>query len=634
MSVYSQRIKEDKANKQFDNYAYVDAIKTYERVYEKGYKSKDMLEKLGDSYYFKADLDNAAKWYKELFDFTQDMTPEYYYRYAQSLKAIQDYKTADEIMVKFNKMSGLDSRGELALTQKNYMDVIKKNSGRYQIENAGINSKFSDYGSAFYKNTVIFASARDTGTVMNKKHSWTGEGFTNLYSAEMDESGKLSKVESYGKNLNTKVNESTPVFTKDGKTVYFTRNNYINKKGKDEKGATLLKIYQATLMGDKWTNIKELPFNSNEYSVAHPVLSSDNKTLYFASNMPGTFGQSDIFKVQVKENGSFGTPINLGKGINTEGRETFPMLTAENELYFASDGHPGLGGLDIFVSKLDKNGSFREVINVGEPLNSSKDDFSFLINENTQRGFISSNREGGEGNDDIYTFFETKKIAYTCEQLLTGVVTDKITGLPLARAKVILFDAMFKEINSTLADDNGNYALTVECTKKYSVRAEKADYSTSEKSIIIADTSGKTDLSIELERSLCRVVVGNDLGKCFNIKLIYFDLDKSNIRPQAEFELSKILDALNENPNMEIDVRSHTDCRQTAKYNLALSNRRAKSTIAWLVKKGIKANRLTGRGYGESQLINSCSCEPSDKSNCPEEEHQANRRSEFIITKI
>jgi outer membrane protein OmpA-like peptidoglycan-associated protein len=213
-------------------------------------------------------------------------------------------------------------------------------------------------------------------------------------------------------------------------------------------------------------------------------------------------------------------------------------------------------------------------------------------------------------------------------------VTDKITGLPLARAKVILFDAMFKEINSTLADDNGNYALTVECTKKYSVRAEKADYSTSEKSIIIADTSGKTDLSIELERSLCRVVVGNDLGKCFNIKLIYFDLDKSNIRPQAEFELSKILDALNENPNMEIDVRSHTDCRQTAKYNLALSNRRAKSTIAWLVKKGIKANRLTGRGYGESQLINSCSCEPSDKSNCPEEEHQANRRSEFIITKI
>lgn len=634
INIYSQKGKEIKGDKQFDNYAYIDAIKTYERIYEKGYKSQDMLEKLGDSYYFKADLDNAAKWYKELFSFTQEVSPEYYYRYAQSLKGIQDYKKADEIMAKFNKISGLDSRGKLASSQRNYLDVIKRNSGRYKVQNAGINSKYSDYGSAFYMDKVIFASARDTGTVMNRKHSWTGEGFTNLYSAEMNSEGVLSGVKNYGKMLNTKFNESTPVFTKDGNTVYFTRNNYLTKKGKDKNGSTLLKIYQATLKNDKWTNIKELPFNSNDYSVAHPALSSDNKTLYFASDMPGTLGESDIFKVKINGDGSFGTPVNLGKDINTEGRETFPMITTENELYFASDGHPGLGGLDIFVSKLDKNGNFGTVLNVGEPLNTSKDDFAFLINEKTRTGFVSSNREGGEGNDDIYTFFETKKLVYTCEQLLSGVVTDIKTGLPLAEAKITLFDSTSKEIGSAISDSNGNYSLSVKCGETYNVRAERAEYNTIEKNITIADSSGETNLSFALENSICRVAVGDDLGKCFGIKIIYFDLDKSLIRKEAELELSKILDVLNQYPNMNIDVRSHTDCRQTYDYNMKLSDRRAKSTIAWLVKKGVNPNRLTGRGYGESQLVNDCGCEPTNVSSCTEEQHQANRRSEFIITKL
>ncbi len=634
INAYSQKTKESKGDKEYDKYAYIDAIKTYERIFEKGYKSEDMLEKLGDSYYFNADLNNAAKWYNELFSFTQDAAPEYYYRYAQSLKGIQDYKKADEMMARFNKINGLDSRGELAAAQKNYLDVIKKNSGRYQIENAGINSKFSDYGSAFYKDKIIFASARDTGTVVTKKASWTGEGFTNLYAAEMNADGKLSTVKNYGKMLNTKLHESTPVFTKDGNTVYFTRNNYLTKKGKDKEGTTLLKIYQAKLEGDKWTNIKELPFNSNEYSVAHPALSADNKTLYFASNMPGTFGGSDIFKVKINDDGSFGTPVNLGKGINTEGRETFPMITAENELYFASDGHPGLGGLDIFVSKLDKSGNFGNVINVGDPLNGPKDDFAFLINEATRTGFISSNREGGQGNDDIYSFSEIKKIDYTCQQSLSGIVTDKENGLPLAKVKITLFDNLSKEINSTVSDDNGNYSFAVECGKSYVVRAEKTEYNTNEKNIVIPDSTGKTDLPLILDPVRCRVTIGDDLGKCFGIKMIYFDLDKSNITKKAEFELAKILDVLNQYPSLEIDVRSHTDCRQTYAYNMKLSNRRAKSTIAWFIKKGINPKRLTGRGYGESQLVNDCGCEPTNVSSCTEEQHQANRRSEFIITKL
>ena len=632
----TSKTKEVKADKQYDKFAYVDAIKTYERIFAKGYKSQDMLQKLGDSYYFKADLDNAAKWYGELFSFTQDVAAEYYYRYAQSLKAVKDYQKADEMLAKFNQKSGNDLRAKLAASQKDYLAQIKKNSGRYTIENAGINSKYSDYGSAFYNNKVVFASARDTGGLGHRKHAWTGESFTNLYSADMVSEGALSTPTRFGNNLNSRFHESTPAFTKDGKTIYFTRNNFLDgKKGKDAKKSTLLKIYKATLDGDRWSNITELPFDSDQYDVAHPALSPDEKTLYFASNMPGTLGQSDLYKVAINADGSYGTPMNLGNVINTEGRETFPMVTSEGELYFASDGHPGLGGLDIFVSKAEKDGNYKEVLNVGEPLNSSHDDFGFLINEKTRLGYFTSNRDGGQGGDDIYKFKETKKIEYTCEQLLAGVVTDKETGLPLANVKVILSDANYKMIKEVSTDNEGKFYMgSVDCQSKYYIKTEKADYNTVETPTITANESGKTFVPIELEKPVKVVKVNDDLFKAFGIKIIYFDLDKSFIRADAAVELAKILDVLEQNPTMEIDVRSHTDCRQTAKYNMSLSDRRAKSTIAWLVDKGINKARLTGRGYGESQLVNDCACEPTNQSNCTEEQHQANRRSEFIITKL
>ena len=634
MSMSGQKLKEAKADQQYDKFAYVDAIKTYERIFAKGYKSQEMLQKLGDSYYFKADLDNAAKWYGELFAFTQDVEPEYYYRYAQSLKAIKDYKKADEMLVKFNQKSGNDLRAKLATAQKDYLAQIKKNSGRYTIENAGINSEYSDYGSAFSGTKVVFASARDTGGLSNKRHSWTGESFTNLYSANIGDQGALSEPGRFGANLNSKFHESTPVFTKDGKTVYFTRNNFLDgKKGKDARKSTLLKLYKATLDGDKWGDVTELPFNSNEYSVAHPALSADEKTLYFASNMPGTLGQSDLFKVTINSDGSYGTPVNLGNTINTEGRETFPMVTNENEIYFASDGHPGLGGLDVFVAKEQADGSFNKVENVGEPLNSSKDDFAYLINTSSRIGYVTSNRDGGQGGDDIYRFKEIKKLE--CEQFLTGVVTDKETGLPLSGARVTLSDANYKKLQEVISDKDGKFDFgKVDCGTKYYIKTEKPEYNTLETSTITKEESGKSFVPVELEKAQKPVKVGDNLAEAFKIKIIYFDLDKSFIRQDAAVELAKILDVMEQNPTMEIDVRSHTDCRQTAKYNMALSGRRAKSTIAWLVEKGIAKSRLTGKGYGESQLVNDCGCEPTNQSSCTEEQHQANRRSEFIITKL
>ena len=630
----AQNNKVAKGTKQYDNYAYVDAIKTYERIFAKGYKSQDMLQKLGDSYYYKGDYDNAAKWYNELFAFTKEVNPEYYFRYAQALKATKDYKKADEMMAAFNQKSGNEQRAKLAASQKDYMAQIKKNSGRFTLENAGINSEYSDYGTAYYGNKVVFSTARDTGGIGKRKHTWTGESFTNLYTADMGEQGALSNPKRMNEGLNSRFNESTSAFTKDGKTVYFTRNSFLTKREKNSKGSTLQKIYTATLENGKWVNIKELPFCSEDYQVAHPTLSADEKTLYFASDMPGTKGVSDLYKVSINGDGTFGTPVNLGDVINTEGRETFPMIAADGEFYFASDGHPGLGGLDVFMAKVQPDGSFKRVHNVGEPVNSSKDDFAFIINAKDRTGYVSSNRDGGNGNDDIYRFKENTRLV-DCEQAVHGIVTDKETGKPLAGVSVVLQDQNFKILKEMKTDAEGKFDFgTQDCETKFYIKSTLPEYNTVDTPLMTPNESGKTFVPVEMERTVKPVTVGDDLFKAFDIKIIYFDLDKSNIRPDAAVELAKILDLLEQYPTMEIDVRSHTDCRQTYKYNMSLSDRRAKSTVAWLIKNGIAASRLTGKGYGESQLVNDCACEPTNKSECTEEQHQANRRSEFIITKL
>ncbi len=630
---FAQKAKVAGADKQYDRYAYVDAIATYERVAEKGYKDEKMFQKLGNAYYFNAELEKASKWYAELFAMNQEQEPEYYYRYSQCLKAIGDYAKADKMLEAFNKKSGSDQRAQLFEKNKNYLEEIKANSGRFNIEDAGINSEFSDYGSSFSGNKLVFASARDTGGVSKKVFKWTNQSFTNLYSSEVNSNGKLLAPKRFNKIINSKFHESTPVFTRDGKTMYFTRNNFLDgKKGKDDQKITLLKLYKATLEEGEWKNVTELPFNSNQYSVAHPALSSDEKTLYFASNMPGTLGQSDLFKVTVNNDGSYSNPENLGKNINTEGRESFPFISDDNELYFASDGRPGLGGLDVYVAKIEPNNSFGQVQNIGAPINSSNDDFALLIDSQSRNGFFTSNRAGGKGYDDIYKFTETRKLV--CEQLLKGLVTDRETNLILPLAKVSLFDEKFQLLKETTADANGAYSFDVICGKAYYVRGEKIDYETKEGTIAIPKASGESVLPLVLDKRIKAIAVGTDLAKTLNIPIIYFDLDKSFIRKDAAFELEKVLAVMKQYPKIKIDVRSHTDCRQTAKYNEALSDRRAKSTVAWLIKNGIEASRLTGKGYGESQLVNDCGCEPTNKSNCTEEQHQANRRSEFIIVSI
>ena len=623
LSVQSQTTKEI-ADKKYEKFAYINAIKIYEKVANKGYKSADLYQKVANSYYFNGELEKANTWYGNLFSLKKTVDAEYYYRYSQTLKAVKNYKKSDEMLALFHEKNAADSRGKLYAENKNYREEINANSGRYTIENLEINSEYSDYGATVYGNKLLFSSARDTSGIMQRNHQWTGQAFTQLYSSKIKQDGALEKPEKFSNALNSKFNESTPVFTKDSATVYFTRNNFNKgKKGKSSKKTTLLKIYRATLKDKKWTNIVALPFAGENYSIAHPALSLDEKTLYFASDMPGSLGQSDLYKVAINNDRTFGKPENLGTKINTEGRETFPFITAENELYFASDGRPGLGGLDIFVSKIEGN-SCSEPKNIGSPINSPKDDFCFFINTETRKGFFSSNRNGGNGNDDIYKFIETKKL--DCDHIIKALITDYETGLPIANAKITLSNTSFKYLEIVTTNDKGEYDFTVNCNEKYYLKVISEGYIPTEKSIEI-NNFGETDFKISLEKSNRKISVGSDLAKELSLNVIYFDLDKANIREDAAVELAKILTVMNEYPNMKIEVRSHTDSRQSHHYNEILSDKRAKSTREWLIKDGIPPDKITAKGFGESQLLNNC----SDGINCSEEQHQLNRRSEFIV---
>jgi len=624
LKIHSQTDKEI-ADKKYEKFGYIDAIKTYEKVAQKGFKSVDLYQKVANAYYFNGELEKANTWYGSLFSMKKPIDAEYYYRYSQTLKAVGNYKKSEELLALFHQKKATDSRGKLYAKNKNYLEEIKENSGRYQIENLDINSEYSDYGTAFYDNQLLFSSARDTGGIFKRTHQWTGQAFTQLYFSKLKEDGSLEKPEKFSTVLNSKFNESTPIFTKDGNTIYFTRNNFNGgKKGKSKKQTTLLKIYRATLKDKKWTDIVALPFASENYSIAHPALSADEKTLYFASDMPGTLGQSDLFKVMINEDGTFGKPENLGTKINTEGRETFPFISAENELYFASDGHPGLGGLDIFVSKI--NGEIlSEPKNIGSPVNGQKDDFAYFLNTASRVGFFSSNRNGGKGKDDIYKFIETKKLE--CEHQLTSILVDASTGFPILNAKITLSDVSFENATTGFTDIEGKYTFNVNCSKKYYIKAEIENYITTEKSIEIPDNPGKTEVRISLEKTAIKIVVGSDLAKELSLNVIYFDLDKSNIREDATVELAKIVAVMKEYPNMKVAVRSHTDSRQTHAYNEKLSDNRAKATVAWIIENGITSDKITGKGYGENQLLNHC----KDGVQCSEEEHQLNRRSEFIV---
>lgn len=629
--LFAQPEKElEKANEMYKNFSYVDAIKIYERIAQKGFVNQEMLQSLGNAYYYNAEYKKALPWYEQLFqEGKYKVKPEYYYRYAQTLKSVGDYTQADKMMAKFVELTNAnDTRAALFEENKDYQTVIKNNSGRFQLNNASVNTENSEYGTAFYGDKIVFAGATDARKAKRGVSQWTGESFYDLYEAEHFDQ-KLGSRKPFSSSINTQFNESTPVFTKDGNTMYFTRNNYVNRKlGSDIENTILLKILRATKdKNGNWGDIVEVPFNSDQYNVAHPALSPDEKYLYFASDMPGSFGNSDIFRVEILGDNQYGTPENLGNIINTAGRESFPYISKDNVLYYSSDGIPGLGGLDIFAVKFNADGSTSKPVNIGMPGNSADDDFCFVFNSDSKIGFLTSNRPGGKGKDDIYSFHEDKPLLFSCQKNIKGIVKDAKTKAIIANAKVILSDKVMKEVGKDQSKTDGTFTFEkVNCNDShYYLRGEKEKYETAEVNV----TVGKDEVVYEILLNPREVAIkkGMDLAKVFEIKEIKFDYNKADIRPDAAVELTKIVEVMREYPKMKIDIRSHTDSRGADSYNLKLSDRRAKATLEWIVKQGIDRKRLKAKGYGETRLVNGC----SNGVPCTEEEHQENRRSEFIV---
>ena len=504
--------------------------------------------------------------------------------------------------------------------------VAQTHPGEYTIKNLEINTKNSDFGTAFLgKDKIIFAAPKEGTTIIRETWKENDQNFLDLYTGLITDDRQVIDKRKMPGDVNTKYHEAGVAVTKDLKTIYFTANNYYEKKFlTDSSGVNNLQMFRASLGIDgKWTLKEKMPFNHVDYSIGHPALSHDDKQLYFVSDMPGGMGETDIYVVDINDDGSFGVPRNLGNKINSYKREMFPYIGKDNILYFSSDGHGGHGELDIFASKIYDN-TVSEPLNLEMPINSEADDFAFIIDDMKDRGFFSSNREEGKGDDDIYSFLALPGLYIHCIHEVRGVVRSQSTGQPLPGATVELRDHAGEVLETVTASSvDATYSLNKTlCDSTFVVVGMHKGYLNDEQTINTVNDTGADALVLDL--NLPDQFISNKV----NINTIYFDFDKSNIRPDAAKELDKVVQVMNAYPALTIEAGSHTDSRASDAYNLKLSERRAKSTVDYIVSKGIDASRIIHKGYGETQLVNNC----ANGVKCSKEEHQANRRTEFKIT--
>ncbi|MCX6215105.1 OmpA family protein [Spirosoma sp.] len=739
LTVQAQSARLRAANKQFDDLSYVSAVRAYEEFLRTDKKrdaadTRDALIKLGYSYRKLQDTRNAERIYGELVKTYTDLDSEIYLYYAQALASNGKYRDSQKMYSQYGEKQAQDLRGRRFTVS--YMDMSRfyQDSSSYRIQNLPINSRQADFSPMYYKGGLVFVSSRDETGVIKRVFSWNQTPFLDLYfhpdtnqlrvpgaglvnaavlgggTETREESGEaagenkaLSKTEIFNRTLNTKYHEGPMTFTKDQNVIVFTRNNASKgKSGKSSDGVKKLKLYSSINKNGKWVDIQELPFNNNEYSVGHPAFSPDDTKLYFVSDMPGGYGGTDIYVVEYT-NGQWGSPVNMGKEINTEGNEMFPFAAENGSLYFSSDGHEGLGGLDVFMAELKEGIAYKGVQNVGAPINSEKDDFGFITDNNGASGYFSSNRKKGISDDDIYSFRRS------CKQL-NILVYDAKSGMPLEGADVrILRNGVNQDLRITNIE--GRADLCVDSNTEYEFRAIKEGFAMnsvrfstmtqspkpllnvsiylerSENTVIkgviktevnqMPATGVKVTLRNEKDNSEQTVTTGPDggyefdvkpnapytiiaqkdqyatkkaqynktkrksqvltdslglygVGDVFQLKNIYYDLNKFFIRADAARELDHVLDILKEYPQMQIELRSHTDSRATDTYNIRLSESRARAAMDYLVARGISATRIVARGYGESEIINGC----IDGVNCSEGEHQQNRRTEFKILAV
>jgi outer membrane protein OmpA-like peptidoglycan-associated protein/tetratricopeptide (TPR) repeat protein len=595
------------ADKLYNRFEYVDAAKAYQKLVDNGKGDAYVYKQLADTYYNMFNTTEAATWYAKATESNQDA--ETYFRYAQMLKANGKYEEANKQMAKFAALAPNDQRAKAYKENPNYVPKLMSKESGYTASSLPVSSDKSEFGAVMYGNDLYFTTARNTA---RKNYGWNEEPFLDIYTATLGDGGNFSEATPITE-LNSQYHDGPVTITKDGNTIYFSSDSFREKLFEKDKENKLKlgrnNLYTATKSGDKWGNIKPLPFNSKEYSLSNPSISRDGKTLYFSSNMPGSLGGVDIWKVAVNGDGSFGAPENLGSKVNSEGNESFPFIADDNKtLYYSSAGKQGLGGLDVYKVDLS-NGS--EAVNMGKPINSEKDDFAFTFNKEKNRGFFSTNRNG---NDDIFG------ATPICGVDVMTIVSNAKTGAILADAKVSILDSKKNVISTETTNSKGEVNFRVECDKDYTIQASKDGFEGN--SFPVGKSKGP-EAKIEAKLQPIDVIVTETE---IILNPIYFEYDKSNITQEGAFELDKLVQVMKNNSNMVIFAKSHTDNRGSDVYNLSLSERRAKSTIQYVLSKGIEASRIEGKGFGESELKVQC-------TECTEEQHAQNRRSEFMIVK-
>lgn len=598
LSLTAQNDDTKRADKHFAELEYEDAAEDYQKLVEKGKATPYVYKQLAESYFKLQDTKAAERYYAIVLEQDNAGATDYY-RYAQLLKSNGKFEESKAAMKAFAAAFPNDGRAQAFKNDPGYFSHIMGQQPGFTIEKMEINSPASDFGGHLHNGKLYFVSAR----------KGSRGGYLDVYTANAMGDG-YGQVEKLPGDVNTKRHEGTVSIAPDGKTLYFTRN------GKYEKGMEIgqLQIYRASWIAGEWTNVVPLPFNSNDYSTGHTALSPDGKTLYFASDMPGGYGDTDLYKVAIHDDGSFGEPQNLGSGINTVGRESFPFIGQDGTLYFTSNGHLGLGGLDIFSAKA-QGGGFGQVKNLGAPVNSHQDDFVFVYYQNDKKAFISSNRGQANGlNDDIYTLVPIEK----CEGTMFVMVVDADTQKPIAGATVSVHSGG-KELGRQTSSPQGGADFQQPCGN-YEVQADAQGYFSN---ATTTEQTGQGEVKITIALSPEPVITEEEVV----LEPIFFEFDSAEITPEAALELDRLVRVMQERPEMKIQVRAHTDSRGSDAYNLALSDRRAKSTANYIIEQGIDASRISGEGFGETMPEVECG------TNCTDEQFQQNRRSEFKIVK-
>ena len=603
-----------RADKHFNKYEFVEAATDYLKLVTDGKADTYVYSQLAESYFNVFNTVEAEKWYAKALETSSE--PEMVYNYSQMLKANGKYEESNTQLDLFASMRPADHRATAFRENPNYLPKILEKGKRFNVQNLAINSEVSDFGGTLKNGKLYITSARNSN---RKTYGWNEEPFLDIYTAYVNDDGEFQTPSIIEQNINTKYHEGTVSFSPDGNTMYFSRESFYEKVYERDSitkyKISVLNLYKSINQEGQWSEAEALSLNGDSYSVKNPSVSADGKTLYFASDKTGGYGNFDIYSAPIDENGSVGDATNLGQKLNTEGQEMFPFISANNTLYFSSNGHLGLGGLDVFFAKI-VDGKVGPIRNIGIPVNGNADDFAFSINEETEEGFVSSNREGGVGSDDIYSI---KKIQPICDVLVSVTVKDSKTGLILVGAAVSIQDADGNIFGTKTSNTEGVVEYIIECNIDTKLVGSKIDYESG--FTLVAGTS-EEEVSTDLILTPIDEII---LADKVILNPIYFDFDKSNINAQAAFELDKLVQLMNKYKSIVLSAESHTDSRGSASYNLSLSERRAMTTAQYVISKGIDASRITGEGKGETMPSVDCG------GRCTEEEHQLNRRSEFLI---